>query len=114
MPTIPPAPRGTGPEGRRLWKSVLSSFDLAEHETVLLRQAARVADVCGDLQAIVDAEGLVLGGKVHPALVELRAQRVLLGRLVVALRVPSEDETATAGRPQHRGTRGFYAAKVAA
>ena len=114
MPTIPAAPRGTGPEGRRLWKSVLTGFDLAEHERVLLRQAARVADVCGDLQAIVDAEGLVVGDKVHPALVELRAQRLLLGRLVVALRVPSEDDTTTAGRPQHRGTRGFYNPKSAA
>jgi hypothetical protein len=54
--------------------------------------------------------------KANPALVELRQQRILLTRLIVALRVPlgseeGEDGHAASGdrRPQHRGVRGVYA-----
>jgi hypothetical protein len=105
---IPKAPTGAGPAGRRLWRSVLSEFDLAEHELALLRQAVHVADLCAALQATVEREGMVLDGRMHAAMVELRQQRVLLARLVVALRVPLGDEDAGPGRTQYRGTRGVY------
>lgn len=113
MSAIPAPPRGCGPGGRRLWRSVLADFELAEHELALLRQAVRVADTCDDLQAVVDAGGLILGDRAHPALVELRAQRILLARLVVALRVPlgEQESERPAGRGQYRGARGFYAVK---
>jgi hypothetical protein len=112
--SVPKPPDGTGPAGRKLWRSVLTGFELDEHERLLLAQAARVADVCADLQGVVDAEGalLVAGGgeqRAHPALVELRQQRILLARLLVALRVPVGDEEAEqAGRLQRRGLRGVY------
>ena len=109
--TVPAAPRGTGPAGRRLWRAVLAEYELAEHELTLLRQAARVADLCEDLQHRVDDEGPLLGDRAHPALVELRQQRILLARLIVALRVPLEDEehdTGTARRSQRRGLRGVH------
>jgi hypothetical protein len=105
----PPAPQGLGAAGKRLWKAVLDDFDLEEHELALLRQAVRVADLCEDLQAQVDAEGLIIGGRTHPALVELRQQRILLARLVVALRVPmGEQEGQAPQRGQYRGVRGVY------
>jgi len=116
----PRPPEGAGTAGRRLWRSILGGFDLAEHELVLLRQAVHVADVCAALQATVEAEGPLatnrLGDvKAHPALVELRAQRLLLARLVVALRVPlgdqEEDEAERSVSPrrgQRRGLRGVY------
>ena len=110
--SIPAAPRGTGPAGRRLWRAVLADYELAEHELILLRQAVRVADLCEDLQRRVDDEGPLLGDRAHPALVELRQQRILLARLIVALRVPLEDEEhdarSTARRSQGRGLRGVY------
>jgi hypothetical protein len=97
---------------------VVTDYVLAEHETALLREAVRVADTCADLQARVDKDGPVLDGKVgpvaHPALVELRQERVLLARLLVALRVPigdaEEGESKHSGtkRAQRRGTRGAY------
>lgn len=102
------APKGSGPAGRRLWRAVVEAFDLAEHELVLLRQAAHVADVCSELQATVDREGLLAAGRAHPGLVELRLQRILLARLVVALRVPLGDEDDAPERTQYRGTRGVY------
>lgn len=105
--SIPKAPKGAQTAGRRLWRSVLSEFELQEHELTLLRQAVRVADFCEALQAEVEASGLLVDGRVNPALVEARQQRILLARLIVALRVPlGEDEEA--GRTQRRGLRGVY------
>ena len=104
-----PAPEDTGPAGRRLWDAITHEYELAEHELALLRQAVRVADTCTDLQALLDRDGLLLRNRIHPASVELRQQRLLLGRLIVALRVPSRD-TGDEGAPrtQYRGLRGPY------
>ena len=108
--TPEPAPAGIGPDGRRLWEAISREYELAEHELVLLRQAVRVADTCADLQALLDRDGLLLGDRIHPASVELRQQRLLLGRLIVALRVPLGDiGEEGAPRTQHRGLRGPYA-----
>jgi hypothetical protein len=120
LESIPSPPEGTKTAGRRLWKSVLSDFELEEHEQVLLVQAVRVADLCEDLQAVVDQEGPLLSvdglPRTHPAVIELRQQRLVLARLIVALRVPLGDEgqqhSSTkhgAQRLQRRSTRGFYA-----
>ncbi len=109
---VPAPPRGVQAAGRRLWRSVLEEFELAEHELALLRQAVRVADVCEQLQQRVDEDGPLLDGKAHPALVELRQQRILLARLIVALRVPlgeTEEEAGVGARTQRRATRGVYA-----
>lgn len=102
---ISSAPRGAKVSGRSLWRAVLTDYELSEHELTLLRQAVAVADLCDGLQAAVDAEGLIVQGRPHPALVESQ-QRILLGRLIVALRVPMGDEDEQRG--QHRGTRGVY------
>lgn len=104
-------PRGLGNEGRKLWESVVSTYDLMPHESRLLGQACRVADVVADLDAVVAAEG-VMGsdGRAHPAVVEGRQQRLALARLLVALRLPDVD---SGDRPQHRGMRGPYPFRVA-
>ena len=71
---------------------------------------SRVADTCADLQAMLDRDGLLLRDRIHPASVELRQQRLLLGRLIVALRVPLGDTgDEDAPRTQYRGLRGPYA-----
>ena len=84
-----------------------SNYDLESHELLLLENAARTADLVGRLQALLDEEGLVSGGKTHPALPEIRQQRITLARLLVALRVPAGEES---DRPagQRRGIRGVY------
>lgn len=111
-------PSGLKESGKRLWSSVLTDFELDEHELSLLRQACRVADTCDDLQVIVDADGPIVRGpdggpRTHPAVVELRQQRIVLARLIVALRVPlGEDAESKTGAPrlQRRGIRGVYGA----
>lgn len=107
MTKVPRAPVGAKAAGRALWRSVLTAYELDEHEMVLLRQASRVADACDDLQVLVDKDGPVVAGRAHPALVELRQQRIVLARLIVALRVPLGEDGA-AGRSQYRGPRGVY------
>src|SRR5689334_11225307 len=87
---VPDPPRGMGNEGRKLWRAVLRDYELNEHEVLLLRQACLTADTCATLHGLVESEGHLLeSGKANPALVELRQQRIVLARLLVALRVPT-------------------------
>jgi len=99
-----------------LWTSVTDVYDLQEHESTLLREAARTADLLADLDAVIRRDGAVIdtehGPKAHPAAVEARLQRLTLARLLSALRLPDDDAEQ---RPQHRGgARGFYAVKGSA
>ncbi len=90
--------------GEALRSAVLDEYELEPHELLLLDSAAHTADSCADLQAIVDRDGPVTPeGKPLPALVELRLQRLTLGRLLASLRIPVEDKHLPA-----RPTRGFY------
>jgi hypothetical protein len=111
--TKPRAPEGARAAGRRLWRSIVDEFELDEHELALLRQAVRVVDTIDALQAVVDRDGvLTVEGKTHPAVVELRQQRLVLARLIVALRVPigeGESKHSPVSRLQRRGgVRGVY------
>jgi len=102
-------PAGLKAAGRALWRAVLADYELAEHERRLLVEACRTVDLCADLQALVDAQGPVLGTaehpKAHPAAVELRQHRIVLARLIAALRIPLDDLT---DRTQSRPIRGVY------
>ena len=104
-----PVPRGLKAAGRRLWKSTVDVFELEEHELGLLREACRTADAIDGLQAAVDRDGVLnvspQGLRAHPALVELRQQRICFARLVAQLGLPTGDE-ASAG--QRRAARGVY------
>ena len=61
----------------------------------MLTQLAHTADTMADLQKMVDTDGVMvrkdLAGppRPHPALVELRAQRLVYTRLVQALKLPT-------------------------
>src|SRR3712207_4860985 len=83
-------PRGSGTAGRVLWTSITSRFELEPHEQAVLGQLVRTADRIAELDARVDAEGVMVDGKAHPALVESRLQRVTLARLLTALRLPDQ------------------------
>ncbi len=109
MTTIPRAPRGLNTSGRDLWKAVHEAFELSEHERSLLHQACRTVDSLDALQGLLDVDGLTSessqGVRIHPALVELRQQRITLAKLFAALHLPKgEDERAG----QYRGPRGVY------
>ncbi len=95
-----------------LREELTAAFELAVHELALLDEACSTLDTCDALAELLDTDGLIVKGnggvpKVHPALVELRHQRTTLARLLVALRVPF-DEDSLGDRPQRRGLRGVY------
>ena len=100
MSKTPGPPKGTQASGRRLWRSVLDEFDLDEHELALLRESVRTVDQLDALAEIVAADGPMLDGKMHPALVESRQLRLVLARLLASLRLPEGEDDE---RPQRRG-----------
>jgi hypothetical protein len=86
----PNAPDGLGPRGRRFWRSMHADYDYSDAETELLVEACRVLDNVEALAAVVAAEGPTSTGSkgqtvTHPALQELRQQRLLLSRLLPQL-----------------------------
>ncbi len=111
---IPKPPSGTRASGRRLWASIVTVFELKEHELALLRETVRTVDTLDRLDALVRADGGMIdtpnGVKVHPGLVEARQLRIALARLLAALRLPDgEVGTESQGRRQRRaGARGVY------
>ncbi len=109
--TVKKVPSGLAAAGAKLWRSVVDVYELDEHESVVLLEAARTVDQLDLLQAAVTADGVVVdgpqGSKAHPALVEARQQRITLARLLSALRLPDEE---SGKKPQLRqGPRGPYA-----
>lgn len=115
-PVVDPraVPDDLAEHGRRLWRSVTDDYELEQHETELLEQAARTADLVEALRvALSDGALLTTDGKIRPEIVELRQQRQMLARLLAALRVPLGTEQDDAGhgpaRLQRRGApRGAY------
>lgn len=109
-PTPPAPPTDLRDAGRDLWTSLAGAMSFEAHESALLIEACRVRDRLDSLDAVVRAEGVTVtspqGVKAHPALVEARAQEVVLTRLLASLRIPDADDV---DRPQRRGSaRGTY------
>jgi hypothetical protein len=79
-------------DGRQLWRSVLSEFDLESepHKLHVLRQACRVADVIAELDEAADEAPLTVKGSmgqqvISPFIAEARAQRSLMAQLLARL-----------------------------
>ncbi len=110
------APRSLKAAGRRLWCSTVDTYVLEEHELGLLREACRAVDALEALQSIIDCDGVLdespHGKRAHPALVELRAQRICFARLVAQLGLPTGDQDGLAKDPagsrQRWAARGVY------
>jgi phage terminase small subunit len=92
----PKAPRGLQARGRAFWRAVVDTYELTVDEVELLREVCRTLDVAEELAAVLDRDGATTTGsvgqtRVHPAVGELRATRLALGRLLGQLGLPSED-----------------------
>ena len=113
-PWPPRPPKGTGPAGKRLWSSVVNSFELDGHELTLLVEAVRCLDALDRLEAVVRAEGDVIVDRfdqprAHPAAIEARQLRVVYAKMLAALRVPdgvAGDESAGRRKQRSVGVRG--------
>ena len=58
----PAPPKGTGPNGAKLWRDVLGKYELEQHELALLREMVRTFDLLDELAAIAEREGLMTEG----------------------------------------------------
>ncbi len=100
------APRGLKSGGARLWRQVLSDFELGEHEQAVLLQACRIADVLDRLQEVIDSGEVVVsspqGTKANPAIVEFRQQAVTLAKCMASLRIPIDDVQSSGRTSQQR------------
>lgn len=103
----PKPPPGCTAVGKRLWESVLDEYELDTHEVAVLREAVRTVDQIEQLQDVVKADGPMQnspqGRRVHPAVAELRQQRIVLARLLAALNIPTDDASRSVRAP-----RGVY------
>lgn len=115
--TVPKPPAGLRAAGKRLWSATLEEYELAEHERELLLQACRTADALDALQKVLERDGVLnesaQGTRVHPALPELRQQRITFARLVAALGLETGvvEEEGKAPKHQRRAPRGTYGIK---
>ena len=77
---------------------------------MLLEECCRTLDDLDALRKAVDAEGVTVEGsarqpRAHPALVELRQQRVALGRLLSQLALPDDTGEALPSLTEARARR---------
>ncbi len=92
----PSPPRALGAAGRDLWRRVLSSFELDDHELPGLLLAARQLDDVARLEQLLDTDGLVTTGsagqpRLSAVVTELRQARLAAARLLDALALPVDD-----------------------
>lgn len=87
--------RKLGPNGTALWEAVTGSYELAEHEQVLLRSACRHADLIARLEELLRSSLIVKGAagqdRLSPAVGELRQARLALTKLLTDLSLPIDE-----------------------
>lgn len=93
-----------GERGTQLYAELTGEYDFAPQELSLLVEICRTADTLDELSALVESHGTTIANRPHPALSELRQQRLTYARLVSALRLPDADEEQTQKRAGVRGT----------
>lgn len=87
---LPRSPEHLQRAGRKLWKAVLTTFELRPDELLLLEAGCRLADQVATLEAeLADAPVMVEGSKgqdrPHPLYAEIRAHRLAVARILAQL-----------------------------
>ena len=67
MKKIPKAPRCLTPKTKAIWKQVTGKYDLEPDYLEVLRIALENLDLADQARELLRTEGLVVGGKKHPA-----------------------------------------------
>jgi hypothetical protein len=107
----PMPPPGLAVKGRALWRKIVKAYDLRADELLVLARLCKTVDRIAQLDVIADASPAIIigshGGKViHPAIVELRQQELVLARLVRVLALPDADQAYGRQLPGVRSARG--------
>jgi phage terminase small subunit len=92
----PSTPKGLDLTGKRMWKRIISAYELRPDEQILLESACKTADLVIRLESAMEGQPLVVKGSMgqareHPLLSEARQQRGLLARLLAQMKLPDED-----------------------
>jgi len=90
-------PTSLGPAGRRLWRRVVDEFELNPVELELLAQACPLVDQLARLNALIEADELVVEGsmgqpRANPLLDDVRKHVDVLNRVMMGMRIPTADE----------------------
>jgi hypothetical protein len=93
----PAAPSDLGERGAAFWQSAVTAFRAVRHRAELLVECCRLLDEVESLRDAVTRDGVtVLGStkqpRVHPALAQLLAHRLALGKLLSQLALPGVDD----------------------
>lgn len=84
-----------GKAGTELWEAIIGTFDLAAHETVLVRSACAHADMIARLEALLEDDLTTTGStgqtRLNSAVGELRQCRLALSRLLTDLALPLDE-----------------------
>ncbi|MGB2738753.1 MAG: hypothetical protein WBC27_12010 [Candidatus Nanopelagicales bacterium] len=89
-------PKNLGPAGRKLWAGITARWELDPREVALLTAACKQADDVAALEKVLKDDGLVVEGsqgqpRLNAVVTELRQSRAAVSRLLIDLRLPSED-----------------------
>ena len=106
------APVGLGPEAKKVWKEVISSFELRADEVRILEDACREIDLIERMEKALGTESLIVKGSMgqpapNPLIPELRQHRATFKTLIQSLKLPEEDES-----PKSRSTSARAAANA--
>jgi hypothetical protein len=85
-------PDGLGARGSAFWSAAVEAYGFDRHELELLTQICRLLDRCDELRVIVARDGVMVDGRVHPAVAEERQVSLAAGRLLSQLAIPADDE----------------------
>jgi hypothetical protein len=95
---VNPVPAGLESAGKKLWRSVLSVYELAPHELLLLERAARCADRLAKIDCLIaKSMPIVVGslGQARPSPLYRQALEadLMLCKLLAELHLPAEIPT---------------------
>ena len=93
----PRPPKGLGPAGRKLWKAIVSDWQLRPDELAVLESVCFEADIIRRLQDEMVDSPLTAKGSMgqlveHPVSVALRQHRATQAQLLKQLQIPDQDE----------------------
>jgi hypothetical protein len=97
-----PPPAGLQPAGLELWSDITGEYSLRRDELRVLQDACRTVDLIERMEAEIAASPLVVSGSreqdiAHPLTTEVRQQRGLFLRQMIALHLPEPEESAGSG-----------------
>lgn len=95
----PKMPNGLGPEGRKLWREIVGTFDVNEepHKRRILFDACKTADLIDQLDTAMEGQPLTAKGSmsqlvIHPLIAQSQSARTQLSKLLSRLNfAPLED-----------------------